>query len=78
MITVPKIHLERLDPIKIYNFLRIADTNGVGYATNYYLLTPDQKMFVDALVKASEEVILQQIEIYNEELGYFEEDYNDN
>jgi len=30
------------------------------------------------LVKASEEVILQQIELYNEELGYFEEDYNDN
>ena len=78
MITVPKIQLESLDPIKIYNFLRIADMNGVGYATNYYLLTPDQKMFVDALVKASEEVILEQIEIYNEELGYFEEDCNDN
>lgn len=70
MSTLPKMHLEKLDTAKIFNSLNIIDTTNVGLASNYYLLTPDQRAFVDELINLCESRFQQQIEEYNEDLDY--------
>ena len=77
MITLPKMELKKIDPAKVFNSLNVIDTTNAKLATNYYLLTPDQRAFVDELINICESEFQNQIEIYNEDLEYVEQDLND-
>ena len=78
MIQIPRFEAKKLDTAKIYDWLTIASVTNVNFPTNYYLLTQDQKEFVDLIVRCCEGFLNEQIENYNEDLDYFEEDINDN
>lgn len=77
MITLPKMELKKIDPAKVFNSLNVIDTTNAKLATNYYLLTPDQRAFVDELINICESEFQNQIENYNEDLEYVEQDLND-
>lgn len=75
--TLPRLEVKYIDPVKVYNSLHIVDTSGVGFSTNYYQLTPEQRQFVDGLIFAVEDSINEAIEQHNEDLSYFEADQDD-
>lgn len=77
MITIPRMKLEKLDVAKLYNSLNIADTTPLNYPTNYYLLSREQRDFVEALFRVAEDSFKQNLNEHDEDLAYFEEDLND-
>ena len=74
MITVPRMKLKKLDVAKLYNALSIADTTPLNYPTNYYLLTREQKDFVEALFRVAEDSFKESLEEHEEDVLSFEED----
>ena len=74
MISIPKMNLKFIDAAKTYNALHIADITSVDYPTNYYLLSPEQRTFVEALIAACEQSFQDKIDDYNEEITYLEEE----
>ena len=77
MITLPKMELKKLDPAKIFNSLHIVDTSNMNLLSNYYMLTTDQRAFVDELINICETEFQNQIENYNEDLESVEQDLNE-
>lgn len=77
MITIPRMNSSFLDAAKIYNSLHVADTTSVNYPMNYYLLSTEQRMFVDAIINACGDEFQQSVDSHNEDLEYTEEDLNE-
>ena len=71
---LPKMTLKKLDPAKVFNSLHIVDTTNAGLASSYYLLTTDQRAYVDELINICETYFQYQIDDFNEELEDAEEE----
>ena len=71
---LPKMTLKKLDPAKVFNSLHIVDTTNAGLASSYYLLTTDQRAYVDELINICETYFQYQIDEFNEELEDAEEE----
>ena len=65
---LPKMTLKKLDPAKVFNSLHIVDTTNAGLPTSYYLLTPDQRAYIDELINICETYFQHQIDDLNEDL----------
>lgn len=65
---LPKMMLEKLDPAEVFRSLHIVDTTNVGLPTNYHILTPEQKAYVDEIVNICESKFQHQIAEYNDSL----------
>lgn len=71
---LPKMKLKKLDPAKVFNSLHIVDTTNAGLASSYYLLTTDQRAYVDELINICETYFQYQIDDFNEDLKDAEEE----
>ena len=68
MTKLPRMTLKKLDPAKVFNTLHIVDTSNMNLLSNYYMLTPDQRAFVDEIINICESKFQEQIDEYNEDL----------
>lgn len=71
---LPKMTIKKLDPAKVFNSLHIVDTTNAGLPSTYYLLTTDQRAYVDELINICETYFQYQIDDFNEELEEAEEE----
>ena len=71
---LPKMTLKKLDPAKVFNSLQIVDTTNAGLASSYYLLTTDQRAYVDELINICETYFQHQIDDFNEDVEEAEEE----
>ena len=71
---LPRMSLPTFNRKKVYDSLSTQDTDLVGFPTNYYLLSLDQRDFIDSIMLECEKSLNHHINDFNDDLSCYEQD----